>query len=409
MPVHLSSLIILIILFLSVFSVKNLVSFFNSGNILGTETWIAKGGDDNSGSGSSGSSGSGSSNDSSNDNSGSGGSDRIKSGSGSSDSVSSITSGSSGGGSGENYNSVGDSDSLSLPASTYGECEGPDGMKFNTNFSTCNDLNKSWGVSSFEFEKIQVKQVIKPSSSDDNNENENKTEDDLGVRIKTEKKEGDQRTEIKISETERIRARTKDGRARIDITSGGVKTRLQYEDGRVIVKAEQEGLDGVELEDNSILKIDDRLAKSAIKISTSSAELFLVQRGTAAVQTDFPISIDLATNTLSVSTQTGLKTLTILPDQVIANLLVARIVSRFDSTQLSDRFQTGELAAVSDLLTLLEHDENLVYEIRGISDQKFLGFIPISIEKGLTISAETGEVISEETGYVDKLLDIFSL
>jgi hypothetical protein len=179
-------------------------------NVLGL--FLSKGGDDSggesSGSSGSGSSGSGSSGSSESEKSGPSGS----SGSGSSDSGSSEnesgTSGSTGGTSG----SSGSSDSSVTPTRT---------------------------------------RVVNPTT---------------GIRTEQEIKQDEQRTEVRLSETERIRTRTKDGRTRIDITQGGIKTRFEIRDDRVVIKAEQEDGTEVELADDAIFKIEERLATNQIKI-----------------------------------------------------------------------------------------------------------------------------------------------
>lgn len=444
------TILLALTLLVALFAAKELVlTSAHRSDILGTSTWIAKGGDDNSGSGSSGSGKSEDEKDEdeheeekkedkeeekheeSNSGSGKSESESKSDDGGNSGSSSSRGGSSSSGGGSSDFSSVDKGGSLSLPSSTYGKCEGPDHKKFNTTFGACSDLNKSWGRSSFEFEKIETKRTTseeKVEKEEDHDEAEDEREDESEVehenenenevenegeaenesRVRVENTEDEQRTEVRISETERIRTRTKDGETRIDITSGGVKTRLERKDDKIVIKAETEDETEVELEDDTIVKIEERLDKSNIKVSTGSAEAFVIQRGAAAVKVNFPVSIDLATNTLSVETPQGEKVLTVLPDQVVSNLLVTRVIDRLDSSLLSDEFQTGELAAVSDVLQLESNQDELVYEIKGFSNQRFLGLFPVTIEKDVTVSAETGELLSEEKGFVDTVVDALS-
>ncbi|MBI4067625.1 hypothetical protein HY407_04530 [Candidatus Gottesmanbacteria bacterium] len=227
-----------------------------------------------------------------------------------------------------------------------------------------------------------------------------------GVRTTIEIKDDEEREEIRLSETERIRVRTKDDRTRIDITSNGVKVRLEYRDDRVIVKAEQEDGTEVELEDETLLKIDDRLAQSQIKVATGGANKLLIARGTTGALTDFPLSIDLATNTLIVNTPAGQKEVAILPDQAVQNILAAGVISRLGGQTIVNEVLNSNLTSVSDVIKLGESNGIPVYEIQGISDQKLLGFIPIPINKTTIVSAETGEILETEQPLIDRILDL---
>jgi len=239
-------------------------------------------------------------------------------------------------------------------------------------------------------------------------ENERENEDS-GVRFRTQTKEDESKTDIRLSENERIRTRSKDGRTRIDITAGGIKTRLEYRDDRVIIKAEQEDGTEVELEDDTLLKIDERLAKDSIKIASAGGERFFLQRGNMGAVTEFPLSIDLATNTLFVKTPAGEKAVTVLPEQAIQNMIASNVVNRLGGQAIVDAVSNNTLTSVEQIITLGEVNDILVYEINGISDQKLLGFIPIAIDKEIVVSAETGEVVSADvSSALDRVLDLLS-
>lgn len=394
----------------------------DNSNTLGTTTYLAKGDDP----GSSGNEGSDSDDDDNSDSSsgGTSGSSGSSNSSGSNGSSGSDSSGSSGSSGSSSSGSSGSDSSSTVPSHSTVECVGPDEKKFTTTLKECEELNKSWGNKNFSFTVKSSGSTIKtetrtkseqpttapisPVVPEATDAPELKNEDDSGIRARTETGQNETKTEIRLSETERIRTRAKDGRTRIDITSGGVKTRLEFKDDRVIIKAQQEDGTEVELEDDTLLKIDERLGTAGIKVATAGAEKFVVQRGIAGAVTDFPLSIDLATNTLSVTTPTGQKTLNVLPDQAIQNLLAANIVNRVGGQAEIDAARSGNLTSVSQLATLETQNGVPIYEINGISDQKLLGFIPVAIEKTVTVSAQTGEIVSTQESFGNKLLDLAS-
>lgn len=380
-------------------------------HVLGASTLIAKGdsddsgGDDSSGSSNSGSGSSGSSNSGSDDS----GNSESSSGSGSSDSSGSSNS--------ETSDSSSSVSNGSISDTTKVICAGPDGKQFETRVKDCEELNKAWNnpvnftVLPNQTRPIKKETRTRPKSASVSPSISGAPEvenDETGIRTKTETKPNEEKTEVRLSETERIRTRTKDGRTRIDITSGGIKTRLEIRDDRVVIKAEQEDGTEVELEDDTLIKIDERLASDNIKVATAGAKRFLVQKGTAGAVTDFPISVDLATNQVFVTTPTGQKTVTVLPEQAIQNLIAANIVNRIGGNAIVNEAVNNNLTSVSQLITLGEKNGIPVYEITGISDQKLLGFIPVKVEKDLTVSAVTGNVLSSDISFGARILDVLS-
>ncbi|MBI2443423.1 MAG: hypothetical protein HYV40_05985 [Candidatus Levybacteria bacterium] len=371
--------------------------------VLGAKTLLARGGDDsggdNSGSGNSGSGSSGGSSSGSSGGSGSSGSGSSGSGSSGGGSNDSGTSGS--GGNEGSYTGS----STSVSDGTKVMCTGPDGRQFATEFKDCEELNNAWNKPVVFTTLPQRTTRIETRSRSSETETENEIE-----LTETEVDAAEQENETEVSESERIRVRTKDGRERIDITSGGIKTRLEIRDDRFIIKVEQEDGTEEELEEDTLLKIDDRLGEDNIRITTAGENRFLLQTGSAAAVTKFPLSIDLSTNELFVNTPAGQRRVTVLPQQAIQGLLGANIVSKLGVQGLEDVVATGSgsESLVSQIVTLGERSGIPVYEIRGISDQMLLGFIPVEVEKNITISAETGNALSIDEPFFARILDAFS-
>ena len=145
-----------------------------------------------------------------------------------------------------------------------------------------------------------------------------------------------------------------------------------------------------------------------IKIATDAANRIIIQRGTTGAVSQFPLSIDFATNTLIVNTPSGVKNVTVLPDQAVQNLIVTNVVNRLGGSAVVSAVRTGEVSTLSQVVTLGERNGVQIYEINGLSDQKLLGFIPVTIPKTVTMSAETGEVLSTQSSPVNRLIDLLS-
>lgn len=228
-----------------------------------------------------------------------------------------------------------------------------------------------------------------------------------GVRIKTETKDGQTKTEIKFPDESKIKTETKEDRTRTDVTVGGTKVRLERRDDRVVFKVEREGEEGgEELETDEILKIDQRLG--GLKITTANNR-FIVTRGQFQAQTDFPLSINLATNELIATTPAGEKVVTILPDIAVQNMIAAGIFDRIGTQPVIDQATTSAQVDLAGVITLAQQNGVPVFEILGLRNQRLLGFIPITTKIEAVVSAETGNVIETNQSFVDRALELLSI
>ena len=257
-------------------------------------------------------------------------------------------------------------------------------------------------------EAAEVEEVEDETEVEDEIEDEVEDEveemDDVQRAINEIRKE-EVRTEVRFGEGERIRVRTKDGRTRVEVTSAGVKTKLEYRDGRVVVKAEAEGETEQELEDDAILAISQRLDDRGIRVATAAGERFVLQQGATGAVTKFPLTIDLATNTLVVNTPAGERPVAVLPGQAVTGLLVAQIVSQIGGQRVAELATSGELTGVKQLVTLAVREGVLVYEIVGLSNQRLLGLIPVAVERTAVVSAETGELVTVRESLLNRVMD----
>ena len=279
------------------------------------------------------------------------------------------------------------------------------------------------GTSGSVISKPKINQIIpsaKPSFKieDENDEEMEDDEDEAktflmplsndsatgGPKIKQEK----DKIEYIFGEGEKIKIRTKDGEVRTDVYSGGVKVRFEQKDGRMIIKAENENDQEIILGEQELFKIEERLDKNTIKVATGSGNSFVFARGGIGAQTQFPLSVDLATNALTVQTPTGPKVVTILPDAAVQNMLAANVISRLSTETIVGATGSAALSGVGDIVQLGLRSGVPVYEISGLSNQKLLGFIPVVIPAKVIVSAETGALVVKETSPLNTLLDLVS-
>lgn len=291
-------------------------------------------------------------------------------------------------------------DDNSGPGSSSNENKSEDENDDNSGSSSSGSSSSNSG-SSFSFD-----------SDDENDDNESEVEyiDPVtGFKTKTEIRGDESQTEMEFGEGERVRTEVRDGRTRTDVYSGGVKVRLERKaDGRLKISAENEAGEEVELGDDEIFSIRERLETDTIRVGTGEDDSFVFARGNAGAQTQFPLSVNLETNELIVTTPAGERTVTVLPDAAVSNLLVANIIDRLGPDALAAAAQNAELGSVESIVNLGERNGVPIYEISGVSDQRLLGFIPVEIERTAVVSAETGEILDINTPILDTLLDTLS-
>ncbi len=246
------------------------------------------------------------------------------------------------------------------------------------------------------------------SSGSTTSRTKTETTSPTGVIIRTETKDGETRTELRFGEGERVKIRQEEGRTRTDVVSQGTKVRIQREGDRFVIKAENEAGDQQELAADEIIKIDERLEQDRLKIATESGRLVISRNATFAL-TDLPISIDLETNELKVTTPAGERVVAILPDQAVQNMLAANVFDRLNHQTIVDEATSGALTSVAEAIRLGEKNGIPIYEIRGLRDQRLLGFIPVTTAVNTTVSAATGEVLDVEQSLLDKIIDLISI
>src|SRR3989344_5108437 len=228
-----------------------------------------------------------------------------------------------------------------------------------------------------------------------------------GVQTKTKMEEGELKTEIIFPDGTIIKTKVEEGETRVVVSSAGTKVVFKREGENFRIKVTNEQGAEAGLDEDQILVIDQSGDKAQIRVKTLQGKVLLEQAATQAL-TDLPLSIDLATNTLSVSTKAGEKTLTVLPDQAVQNMLAANVADRIGGLELASQVRLGQAAALDQIISLGEASGKPIYVIPGLNDNRLLGFIPVTTKATVTISAETGAVVSTKQSLIAAIVEALS-
>lgn len=140
-------------------------------------------------------------------------------------------------------------------------------------------------------------------------------------------------------------------------------------------------------------------AKGNPKIATDGGKVGFISKTDGAIS-DFPLKLDQATGSLTVTTPKGDKVVAVLPDAAIKNMLASKVMSYVTSVPAQ-----GDLASANKLVTLTEKDGVLVYEIDGIREYKLLGLIPLKSKVKAVVSAENGQVVTTQQPLLGRILN----
>ncbi|MBI3397597.1 hypothetical protein HY045_03920 [Candidatus Woesebacteria bacterium] len=110
--------------------------------------------------------------------------------------------------------------------------------------------------------------------------------------------------------------------------------------------------------------------------------------------TDFPVSVNKTTGVLTITTPTGVKTVAVLPEQAVENMLKNHTLD--------------EVTSSTNNLGVQDKNGHLEFQIEGNKNERFLGLVDIKIPKSLEISAENGTVLTTNQTLLSKILDSFS-
>ena len=164
---------------------------------------------------------------------------------------------------------------------------------------------------------------------------------------------------------------------------------------RVRVEANGDAEDENEVEDEIEEEIEiedeeDGTRSARIKIRSRDGEFEFEAEGVSA-RSNFPVSVNSETNELIITTPSGERVVTVLPDQAVENMIENGVIDQ----SLSIEIQDGQT--------------EVEYEIDGVDEQKLLGLFRIAIARRARVSAENGEVLSVEQDLLSRFLDFLSV
>ncbi len=360
-----SRLILILLIIVALLAAAKLFSSLTKVRVLGAQTepvlLAEKGGDD------SGSSGGGS------HDSGSGGGSSSPSTPSNSGGDRNSNSGSSNNSGSQNTTST---SQPAVPNETQVDCTGPDGRHFTTSFKDCNELNRNWNRTNFSFTPLET----------------------TAIKEKPEPRRGEKAKKLEVE--------TASGKTKIKLEGNDTKVEIQTEGNQFSIKAKEANGQEVELKsEDALKKLNEALKEKEVEVEKTPDNNVAINKGGVTAETELPLSIDPSTHELKVTTPAGTKTVTVLPDQAVENILRAKFLTNIESENIA----TGSgVATVTQKATLTQINNEPTFIIRGINQKRLLGIIPVGFARTVFVSATTGDVVKTEETTLNQILERIS-
>lgn len=234
-------------------------------------------------------------------------------------------------------------------------------------------------------------------------EDENETED---VSI-----EDEQETEIETADGLKIKTKIKDGvTTKIEIERGELKLKYKLENGQLVLKVENEDGEEIDLDEDELSELEDEteteLEDEGIEVEPLSEDTVAFTKNQFSAITEFPLSVDIGTNLLILSTPEGQRIVTVLPDQAVQNLLATGIINSIDTS--TDAQVLDKLGSSNGIVKLELKNKDIVYRIKGTKEHKVLGFLPVNSPTTAFVSANSGVVVAQERSVLTSFVDFLS-
>lgn len=269
-----------------------------------------------------------------------------------------------------------------------------------------------------ESQNESIKKVTEQQKTSSNNKSSSSTSNSSQNRTKIEVEKEKDKLKIKTkneqtgfeSETE-----IEEGKEKTKIKFADIKIEYEREGDKIVTKFKDENGEDLELEASEEAEIldeaENEFEDDDIKIATGSAQTGFVQKG-RRVRTNFPLSINPSTGELFVTTPSGVKVVTILPQEAIENMIKAGVLTRVEEPPVPtppESTTSSSILSVEDApIEITEVNDTPTYIISGVKAQKMFGFIPIDIKIKTYVSATDGSLTDIQESLLSRILDLIS-
>jgi hypothetical protein len=132
---------------------------------------------------------------------------------------------------------------------------------------------------------------------------------------------------------------------------------------------------------------------STSNTTQSSNPRLEINANNVVAQSTMALSVDPLSGILTVETPNGPQKVSIMPDEALGIILELKALN----------------SGIPDpTILLVSENGKLIYRISGSKVEKFIGLLPIAIQKQILVSADTGSIIKVELPIISSILSFFT-
>ncbi len=151
-----------------------------------------------------------------------------------------------------------------------------------------------------------------------------------------------------------------------------------------------------ELEDENEFEVEEGTETAKIRLGKREDKFIFFEQRFGA-ESSFPVSVNRTTRELTINTPAGIRTVAILPDSAVENMIAAGVIDRVVGAN-------GQIVQIK-----VGEDGNIEYEIIGARDARLLGLFNVAIPRTVNVSAQTGNLVGVNESFFSQLLDVLSI
>ena len=229
---------------------------------------------------------------------------------------------------------------------------------------------------------LETKSVKIEIEKDGDDEFEAEVEDEVEDELEEDEMEIENEGEENEHSVFKIKRTSDSGRIELKIKDGKIELKVRSNDPEELDLLLNEVLESSQTPDLLNILPKDVLKGTKLRIKVED-DKFEIESDAATASTKFPLSIDPATNTLTVETPSGNINVNILPDQAINNLVRNKKIEAVSSTEL-------ELNDAQE-----STEDSLIYTVQGLKTVKLFGKIPVVEKVEIKYGAQSDRVLGE--------------
>ena len=183
-----------------------------------------------------------------------------------------------------------------------------------------------------------------------------------------------------------------------EVALNKIKLKYLVKGDQVMLTAEDEKNMLISVNEDDLRRVESsvlsRLEKNGVVLSLANNNQLAVSKGGITAITDLPISVDVQSKSLVVTTTSGVKEVTVLPDKALKNIIDLGVVAEVNSGVVPKiEYSGGEVR----------------YKFTGTKNYKMFGLIEVTVPITISVSANSGDEIPENQALITRVVRRLSI